>query len=193
MTVRYAVVSSPVGRVGLAWREDGTLVAAQMDVAESRTTWETGWEPGGTVGHLRGVLSARFGAALRLEKGSEDAEAPRALRAYFAGDPRALDALRVDPGGTEFQATVWRELRRIPAGKTRTYGELAAAIGRPAGARAAGGAVGSNPIPLVIPCHRILGGDGRLTGFGGGIARKRWLLRHEGARFRDPAEQLSLV
>ena len=117
----------------------------------------------------------------------------RALTRYFRGDPTALDELPADPGGTGFQAAVWNALRHIPAGETRTYGQLAAEVGHPGSARAAGGAVGSNPIPLVIPCHRIVGADGRLTGFGGGVARKHWLLRHEGVALRDDTAQLALA
>ena len=114
-------------------------------------------------------------------EGNPDDEVPAALRRYFDGDVDAIDALDVDPGGTDFQAAIWAELRRIPVGETTTYSDLAARVGHEGAARAAGGAVGANPIPVVIPCHRIVGADGRLTGFGGGLTRKRWLLEHEGA------------
>ena len=119
-------------------------------------------------------------------------ETREALARYFDGETSAIDALDVDPGGTEFQAAVWRALREIPAGETRTYGELAGAVGHSGSARAAGGAVGSNPIAIVIPCHRVVGADGRLTGFGGGVRRKRWLLTHEGASLAPVAEPLAL-
>jgi methylated-DNA-[protein]-cysteine S-methyltransferase len=102
-----------------------------------------------------------------------------ALGAYFAGDLHAIDPLETRTGGTHFQQRVWTELRRIPAGGTITYGELARRIGRPAACRAVGLANGSNPISIVVPCHRVIGADGQLTGYGGGIARKRWLLDHE--------------
>jgi methylated-DNA-[protein]-cysteine S-methyltransferase len=102
------------------------------------------------------------------------------VRAYFAGDLHALDGVEVDPGGTEFQRTVWSALRAIPAGSTRTYGQLAASIGRPAATRAVGLANGRNPVSIVIPCHRLIGSNAGLTGYGGGLPRKRWLLRHEG-------------
>jgi methylated-DNA-[protein]-cysteine S-methyltransferase len=102
------------------------------------------------------------------------------VRAYFAGDLHALDGVGVDPGGTEFQRTVWSALRAIPAGSTRTYGQLAASIGRPAATRAVGLANGRNPVAIVIPCHRVIGSNAGLTGYGGGLPRKRWLLRHEG-------------
>jgi methylated-DNA-[protein]-cysteine S-methyltransferase len=179
MTIEYAVIPSPVGRVGIAWTERA-LVLAEMDVATDRTSWDTDYVPGGTVARLRERLSRRFPGA-DLRRGSDTAPPVRALRRYFDGDLSAPDALAVDPGGRGFRGAVWREIRRIPPGKTATYGELAARAGRPGAARAAGGAVGSNPIPIVIPCHRVVGADGRLTGFGGGLSRKRWLLEHEGA------------
>jgi len=102
------------------------------------------------------------------------------VRAYFAGDLHALESVPVDPGGTEFQRTVWSALRTIPAGSTRTYGQLAASIGRPAATRAVGLANGRNPVSIVIPCHRVIGSNASLTGYGGGLPRKQWLLRHEG-------------
>jgi methylated-DNA-[protein]-cysteine S-methyltransferase len=102
------------------------------------------------------------------------------LRAWFDGDLHALDDLPVDTGGTPFQRSVWDALRRIPVGRTTTYGQLAADLGRPAATRAVGLANGSNPIAIVIPCHRVIGANGALTGYGGGLHRKRWLLEHEG-------------
>ena len=102
------------------------------------------------------------------------------IRAYLAGDLHALDGVAVDPGGTEFQRAVWSALRAIPVGATRTYGQLAAAIGRPAATRAVGLANGRNPVAIVIPCHRLIGSNAALTGYGGGLPRKQWLLRHEG-------------
>jgi methylated-DNA-[protein]-cysteine S-methyltransferase len=102
-----------------------------------------------------------------------------ALDAYFEGDLRAIDELHVKTGGTEFQREVWAALRTIPASQTLSYGALAARIGRPKAVRAVGLANGSNPIGLVVPCHRVIGADGSLTGYGGGMERKRWLLKHE--------------
>lgn len=104
-----------------------------------------------------------------------------ALTAYFAGDRGAIDAIPAAAGGTPFQERVWTELRRIPAGETRTYAGFARAIGHATAQRAVGAANGRNPIAVVVPCHRLVGSDGGLTGYGGGIARKRWLLAHEGA------------
>jgi methylated-DNA-[protein]-cysteine S-methyltransferase len=103
------------------------------------------------------------------------------LRAYLAGDLAAVDRIAVETGGTAFQQRVWRALRRIPAGRTMSYGSLARALGVGTAARAVGAANGRNPISLVVPCHRLIGGDAALTGYGGGLWRKRWLLRHEGA------------
>jgi methylated-DNA-[protein]-cysteine S-methyltransferase len=103
------------------------------------------------------------------------------VRGYFAGDVHALDGIAVDPGGTEFQQTVWSALCKIPVGTTRTYGQLAAGIGRPTASRAVGLANSLNPVAIVIPCHRLIGSNASLTGYAGGLHRKQWLLRHEGA------------
>ena len=102
------------------------------------------------------------------------------LDEYFAGRRRTFD-LELDPHGTEFQRRVWSELRRIPWGETISYGELARRIGSPSASRAVGAANGRNPIPIVIPCHRVIGANGDLTGFGGGLPIKRKLLALEGA------------
>jgi methylated-DNA-[protein]-cysteine S-methyltransferase len=105
------------------------------------------------------------------------------LRAYFSGEFEALNQIAVDAYGTPFQRQVWSALRDIPPGVTISYGELAARIGRPGASRAVGLANGSNPVAIVVPCHRVIGADGSLTGYGGGIERKRWLLAHERAGF----------
>lgn len=101
------------------------------------------------------------------------------LRDYFAGDLAALDAIAVRSDGTPFQQTIWQALRTIPPGGTLNYGRLAERLGRPQSARAVGHANGANPFCVVIPCHRLVGADGALTGYSGGTARKRWLLDHE--------------
>ncbi|MGO9876673.1 MAG: methylated-DNA--[protein]-cysteine S-methyltransferase [Acidimicrobiia bacterium] len=101
------------------------------------------------------------------------------LSAYFAGDLDSLDALTVAPQGTEFRQLVWKELREIRAGSTISYGELAARVGAPGAARAVGTANATNPICLVIPCHRVVRAGGALGGYGFGVDRKRWLLAHE--------------
>jgi len=104
-----------------------------------------------------------------------------ALERYFAGELGALAPLRIEPGGTPFQRAVWRALCEVPPGRTIGYAALARAVGIPRAARAVGAACGANPAWLAIPCHRALGNDGQLRGYAGGIARKRWLLAHEGA------------
>jgi methylated-DNA-[protein]-cysteine S-methyltransferase len=108
------------------------------------------------------------------------AEAARQLRAYFAGKLREFD-LPLDMHGTDFQLRVWRELERIPYGETRSYSQIAAAIGTPQAVRAVGAANGANPIPIVVPCHRVIGAGGKLVGYGGGLPLKRRLLELEGA------------
>jgi methylated-DNA-[protein]-cysteine S-methyltransferase len=107
-----------------------------------------------------------------------------ALASYFDGQITAIERIPVETNGTPFQLKVWAALRHIPAGGTISYGELAARIGNPTASRAVGLANGSNPIGIVVPCHRVIGANGKLTGYGGGLDRKRWLLEHErGALF----------
>ncbi len=129
---------------------------------------------------MRTLLTRHYGA-VTLTDGPLPASIAAALDAYFAGDLTALDAVPVATGGSAFQRSVWAALRAIPAGTTTGYGALAAALGKPGAARAVGLANGANPIGIVVPCHRVIGADGRLTGYAGGIGRKEWLLRHEGA------------
>jgi methylated-DNA-[protein]-cysteine S-methyltransferase len=107
------------------------------------------------------------------------------IQAYLDGDLESLTAVRTDSKGTMFEELVWRSLRTIEPGTTASYGELAARIGRPGAARAVGRANSQNPIALVVPCHRVIGGDGGLTGYAGGLERKRRLLAHEGCRRAD--------
>ncbi|HEX4711831.1 methylated-DNA--[protein]-cysteine S-methyltransferase [Phenylobacterium sp.] len=118
-----------------------------------------------------------------------EGRAPPAMRgpfeAYFQGDPRALEAVRWRASGTAFQLEVWEALCSIPAGETLSYAGLAERIGRPTAVRAVGLANGANPVAVVVPCHRVIGTNGSLTGYGGGLPRKRWLLDHEGASFKD--------
>ncbi|HZM14832.1 MAG TPA: methylated-DNA--[protein]-cysteine S-methyltransferase [Candidatus Krumholzibacteria bacterium] len=108
----------------------------------------------------------------------------RRLRAYFDGDIKALDDIVVEADGTEFQRRVWQVLRQVKPGAVISYGDLARRAGSPGAARAAGAACGSNPIAVVIPCHRAVGANGSLTGYGGGMERKRWLLRHEAGELK---------
>lgn len=108
------------------------------------------------------------------------ARARQQLTEYFAG-VRATFDIPLDPAGTPFQRQVWDTLRTIPYGTTTSYSELAHRLGDPGATRAVGAANGKNPIPIIVPCHRVIGARGELTGFGGGLDRKRWLLEHEGA------------
>ncbi len=153
-----------------------------------------------------GLVALEFDGARRLASakkrlsfrvpGAEFAEAPRRggamapvrnwFRAYFAGSELEGGALPHRLLGTEFQVAVWEALFEVPAGQTRTYGQLAHRIGHPDAARAVGAAVGQNPIAIVAPCHRIIGANGSLTGFGGGLPRKRWLLAHEAGHAAAP-------
>ena len=140
----------------------------------------------GTAEALRRVEFSRGPAALRVREGWTRAATPfrdaiRQLRAYFAGELTRFE-LPLDPRGTEFQCRVWMALREIPYGETRTYAEQARCIGKPAAVRAVGAANGRNPLAIVVPCHRVIGSDGSLTGFGGGLDVKRQLLEHERSR-----------
>lgn len=156
-------MASPIGELTCLIR-DGVLVAVAFD-----------GDRGGTLERVRRRFADEPVADTR-----ESAGVRAAFERYFAGDTAALDALAVDPGGTAFQAKVWLALREIAAGKTWSYEELARRVGSPAAVRAVGAANGANPIPLVLPCHRVIGKNGKLVGYGGGMERKAWLLRHEG-------------
>lgn len=116
-------------------------------------------------------------------RGTETITAAAAVRlsSYFAGETTALDGIDVELKGTHFQRRVWEALRSVSAGTTASYAEIARRIGAPSAVRAVGAANGANPIAIVVPCHRIIGSSGSLTGYGGGLDRKQWLLRHEGA------------
>ena len=129
---------------------------------------------------LKKDLEKRFGA-LVLVPDAKGGNAGRALRSYLGGDLNALDTLEVDTQGTPFQEKVWSRLRKIPAGATWSYAELARSVGKPSAVRAVAGANARNPVSVVIPCHRVIASDGKLSGYGGGVPRKRWLLTHEGA------------
>ena len=123
-------------------------------------------------------LESRFGSIEPETAGAED-PARAELRAYFDGAIGALEKIQTDAGGTEFQSRVWAALRRIPGGRTLSYSELARSIGQPTGFRAVATANATNPVAIVIPCHRVIHADGSISGYGGGVDRKRWLLRHE--------------
>ncbi len=146
---------------------------------------------------LRRIFFPSRGTAQAPEQGWVRDPAPfrelaRQLTEYFRGKRRAF-SLTLAPEGTEFQLATWRALSEIPYGTTISYAELARRIGRPAASRAVGAANGANPLPVVVPCHRVIGADGSLTGFGGGLPIKRALLELEGAACVAPAGQMRLV
>ena len=126
------------------------------------------------------LLRAHYGERVELREQRERIGVRERLDAYFAGDLQAIVDVPTRTEGTPFQRAVWNAMRAIPPGTTTTYGQLARALGMPKAARAVGLASGANPIAIVVPCHRVIGADGALTGYGGGISRKTWLLHHEG-------------
>jgi methylated-DNA-[protein]-cysteine S-methyltransferase len=157
--MQWTFFDSPIGRLTLV--ADGAALAALHLPAHAETP------PGQETPHDPLLSAARA-----------------QLAEYFAGQRRDFD-LPLAPQGTAFQRAVWRELLHIPFGATASYGEVALRVGRPRAVRAVGGANGRNPIALIVPCHRVIGSNGTLTGYGGGLPTKRWLLAHE-------ARQLSL-
>jgi methylated-DNA-[protein]-cysteine S-methyltransferase len=163
--IRVGTVGSPIGAITLAFEGDAlvTLRFAERD--------DSVWA----------MLARRYGADAEIGESDGRHPAATALQAYFAGDLHALDAVVVDPHGTPFQQRVWRELRAIPVGQTASYAQIAQRVGAPQSFRAVARANATNPIGIVIPCHRVIGADGALRGYGGGVDRKRWLLEHERA------------
>lgn len=125
------------------------------------------------------ALLHRHWGAVRLVPGHDPGGLTTRLLAYFAGDRGAIDGLPARTAGTPFQHRVWAALRDVPCGHTVSYLELARRVGSPLAVRAVGRANGANPVGIVVPCHRVVGADGTLTGYGGGVDRKRWLLAHE--------------
>jgi methylated-DNA-[protein]-cysteine S-methyltransferase len=167
---------SPIGAVTLA--SDGrALVALGFGAAGE-------W--------LLPALRRRYGADAEVRAATDPLGLTALARAYFAGDLDALAGCPVDGGGTELERRVWAALRRIPAGETTSYSALAAGLGLPRAARAVGRANARNPIALAVPCHRVIGADGSLTGYAGGLERKRWLLRHEAAAVSRGASRRAL-
>lgn len=156
--------ATPIGEVLLVTDADGAVRALDFADYEGRM--------------LR--LLARHSPGFRLVEGQAPRSVRTAVDAYFGGDVDALDGLAVRTGGTVFQRRVWAALRSIPAGQTRSYSQIATAVGSPKAVRAAGLANGQNPVAMIVPCHRVIGTNGALTGYAGGLERKRWLLAHEG-------------
>lgn len=166
--LRLAPLATPLGEAQIVFDDHGTLRAFDWDSHRDR---------------MDRLLRRHYGPMVLTPAAAPQALADR-FEAYFAGDPSALSAIPWITGGTPFQKMVWRALCDIPAGVTWSYGQLAAHIGAPTAVRAVGLANGANPVGLVVPCHRVIGANGTLTGYGGGLERKRWLLAHEGAAFR---------
>lgn len=161
--LEVGVFDSPIGPLGLA-AEEGLLVAVTFD----------------GLGPLR-AWAARALAPFEEVEVADPAGVSASLRRFFGGELQALATVPVRLHGTAFQRRTWEALRRIPAGTTWTYRRLAEELGDARATRAVGAANGRNPVPVVVPCHRVIGSDGGLTGFGGGLERKRWLLQHEQA------------
>jgi methylated-DNA-[protein]-cysteine S-methyltransferase len=157
-------MDTPVGEALIVTDQSGCLRA--LDWADRQSSMER-------------LLRLHYGP-VAPEPGEAPKHLKQLLRDYFQGALETLREIEWRTGGTAFQRRVWRALTTIPAGETRSYGALAAMLGCPRSVRAVGGANGANPISLVVPCHRVIGADGTLTGYGGGIERKRWLLNHEG-------------
>lgn len=155
-------LQSPVGTILLV--SDGTQLRA-LDFLDYRE-------------RMLRILRLHYGA-VELMPASDPAGVKPRLLSYFSGELNAIADVPVATGGTEFQRRVWLALREIPAGKTISYGALAVRLGQPQAARAVGLANGANPVGIIVPCHRVIGSDGSLTGYGGGVERKRWLLAHE--------------
>jgi methylated-DNA-[protein]-cysteine S-methyltransferase len=164
-------IGTPLGELFVVADADGNLRLTMWADSEAR---------------LRPALELQYDKkGFVLEPGRNGSGLTEALERYFAGDLAAIDTLPVQTAGTPFQREVWHALREIPCGTTVSYAALARRIGRPNAVRAVGLANGSNPVGIVVPCHRVIGSDGSLTGYGGGIERKRWLLRHEKALASD--------
>lgn len=170
VTLDYARVASPVGELVIAQGRRGLCALAFAD------RWKA----------ERARLERRHGA-VSWNRRDDLPDVTRPLAAYWNGRLDALERIRVDPDGTPFQKKVWSALRKIPAGRTRSYGEIAAALGRPDAARAVASANASNPVAIVVPCHRVIHADGSISGYGGGVDRKRKLLLHEGAVWKETA------
>lgn len=164
--------NSPVSTLLLVTDADGVLRALDFGDYESR---------------MQRLLRSHYGE-VALGEGKSPRAITRALEAYFAGDLDELTNIPTATGGTEFQRKVWKGLREIPAGTTISYGELATNIGRPGASRAVGAANSQNPIAIVVPCHRVIGASGKLTGYAGGVEHKQWLLDHERKFAPIPAE-----
>lgn len=165
VVIEIAVVHTPIDALTLAAR-DGRLCILHFGAREAP---------------VRATLQ-RWYLGEAIERRRDPGGVATALAKYFSGQLDVLDTIEVEMNGTPFQQRVWQTLRTVHAGHTASYSEIARTIGAPAAVRAVGAANGANPIAVVVPCHRIIGSNGTLTGYGGGLRRKEWLLRHEGRR-----------
>jgi methylated-DNA-[protein]-cysteine S-methyltransferase len=157
-------IQTPIGDMILVAR-DGALLLLEFEDATGRVERE---------------MKLRF-KTHELQKAENPFGLSQIMQDYFIGDINAINTILTDGGGTQFEKQVWAELRKIPTGRTVSYGSIARKLGDINLSRAVGTANGRNPIAIVVPCHRVIGADGSMTGYGGGLARKEWLLRHEGA------------
>jgi methylated-DNA-[protein]-cysteine S-methyltransferase len=164
---RLTVRPSPIGPLTIASRGDQLVMVRFGDEREQAERFLHRQEP-----------------SVAIVEHHDPAGAASALEKYFEGDLSVVDRLDVEFYGTDFQRRVWTALRTVTAGRTASYLDVASAIGAPTAVRAVGAANGANPIPIVVPCHRIIGTSGALVGYGGGLDRKRWLLEHEGVLLR---------
>lgn len=162
-------LETPIGTALLVTDDEGFLRALDWSDYEAR---------------MHRLLRRHYGNVV-LNDGPASKDITRALNGYFAGDLDQLKTIKWRTNGTPFQRKVWTKLQTIPPGKTSSYGIMADRLKVPNAARAVGLANGANPVSVVVPCHRLIGADGSLTGYGGGLERKQWLLAHEGATFRE--------
>lgn len=160
--LQFDQIDTPIGVLTLIWSEKGL-----------------------TGAYFKNQIPDDF---LKNKQGPAENPYRARFEAYFRGEKNAFKDMALDMRGTPFQKSVWKLLLQIPEGETRCYGDLARALGRPAASRAVGWANGKNPVSIAVPCHRVIGKDGSLTGYAGGLKRKAWLLQHEGV-----TRQLSFV
>ena len=176
LQLRVNRLKTPIGEFLIVADTDGNLRATEWMDHEPR---------------IQKLLRLQYGEyGFRVEELRNADPLTHAIERYFAGELRALEGLPVKTAGTPFQRLVWEALREISYGTTVSYGQLAERIGRPSAVRAVGLANGSNPVGVVVPCHRVIGSDGSLTGYGGGVERKRWLLEHERRYAGSTAQQI---
>ncbi len=182
INLQLARINSPIGKLLLVTKGE-QLFALDFEDYESR---------------MLSLLKARFGTlSLLLETPVKmctglQPDLNVRLAAYFAGDYHSLAEIPLNPGGTPFQRRVWSALQAIPVGTTMTYGMLATRLGNPSASRAVGMANSRNPIAIALPCHRVVGANHQLTGYAGGLERKKWLLKHEGVILGEAAQQIAL-